>query len=638
MKKGLLWFILMFWAVIVFMLVGWDFFDRPVKEGDIYVKNVETVKEVELNEFLEEYNDGSFNKIKLTNNTELKWYNFIGTGEAQTSMTWGQSNVVQKNWDVYTTTVATSLNLNDIWIDLTWDTSITIEYEERGMFTKLLLETLLPLIIIVAVFLFLIRWAMPKWGGGGPMGMFGGKWAGKQVSKDDKKLKFEEIAGMEEVKYELQEIIDFLKNPKKYQRVGAKIPVGVLLYGPPGAGKTMLARALAGEADVPFFFTSGSEFMEMLVGMWAAKVRDLFGKAKATSPSIVFIDEIDAIGKKRGQGYTWWHQEQEQTLNQILTEMDGFSKEHTVIVIAATNRPDVLDPALLRPGRFDRKILVGKPTLEERKAIIEIYLKDKQIEKDVNIDSMAIRTVDFVWADLANLVNEAALKTAKDERLKLTMLDFEYALEKIVMWPEKRIKSIKEDERKKIAYHELGHAVTAHFLEHTDPVEKISIVSRGMALGVTWMMPKEDKYLHTKAKFLDTLVTLLWGRISEEVFFWENEITTGASNDMSRVYRIAYDMVTKYGMSDLGPTMYLDDGESSWKPFKTWSEELSSKIDKEVEKIINEAYDRWEKIVEDKKDLIHKLSAVLLEKEYLTRIEFQDLIGEEKGVSNGKKE
>ena len=637
MKKGFLWFILMFWAVIVVMLLGWDFFNRPVKEGDIYVKDIETIKKVELNEFLDNYNDSLFDKLKLTNNTELKWYHLVSTGSVSSSMAWNANNVVEKNWDVYTTTVATSLNLKDIWIDLTWDTAISIEYEERGMFTKLLLETLLPLIIIIAVFLFLIRWAMPKWGWWGPMWMFGGKGAGKQVNKDDKKLKFDEIAGMEEVKYELQEIIDFLKNPKKYQKVGAKIPVWVLLYWPPGAGKTMLARALAGEADVPFFFSSWSEFMEMLVGMWAAKVRDLFGKAKLKSPSIVFIDEIDAIGKKRWLGYTGGHQEQEQTLNQILTEMDGFSKEHTVIVIAATNRPDVLDPALLRPGRFDRKILVGKPTLEERKAIIELYLKDKKIEKAVDVDSIAVRTVDFVWADLANLVNEAALKTAKDSRLKLTTLDFEYALEKIVMGPEKRIKSIKEDERKKIAYHELGHAVTAHFLENTDPVEKISIVSRGMALGVTWMMPKEDKYLHSKAKFLDTLVTLLWWRIAEEIFFWENQITTWASNDMSRVYKIAYDMVTKYGMSDLGPTMYLDDSESNYKPFKTWSEELSRKIDKQVEKIINNAYERWEKIIKEKRKLIDKLSVVLLEKEYLTRIEFENLIGEVKPSSDDSK-
>ncbi len=618
------------------MLFGWEFFNRPVKEWDIYVKNIETEKKVELNEFLDKYKENLFTKIKLINNTDLKWYHLVSTGAVNSSMAWNASDIIEKKWDVYTTTVATTLNLKDIGINLTWDTAITIEYEERWVFTKLLMDTILPLIIIVVVFMFLIRGAMPKWWWGWPMGMFG-KWVGKQANKDDKKLKFEEIAGMEEVKYELQEIIDFLKNPKKYKKVGAKIPVWVLLYGPPGAGKTMLARALAGEAWVPFFFSSGSEFMEMLVGMWAAKVRELFGKAKNNSPAIVFIDEIDAIGKKRGLGYTGWHQEQEQTLNQILTEMDGFSKEHTVIVIAATNRPDVLDPALLRPGRFDRKILVGKPTLEERKAIIELYLKDKKISKDLDIDSLAIRTVDFVWADLANLVNEAALKTAKDGRVQLTTKDFEYALEKIVMGPEKIIKSIKEDERKKIAYHELGHAVTAHFLENTDPVEKISIVSRGMALGITWMMPKEDKYLHSKAKFLDTLVTLLWGRIAEEIFFWENEITTGASNDMSRVYKIAYDMVTKYGMSELWPTMYLDDSESSWKPFKTWSEELSRKIDKEVERIIKEAYKRGKNIINDKKKLIDKLSVVLLEKEYLTKKEFEQIIWEKKPSSDDNK-
>ena len=314
---------------------------------------------------------------------------------------------------------------------------------------------------------------------------------------------------MDEAKDELIEIVDFLKNGKKYQDVGAKIPKGVLLYGPPGSGKTLLARAVAGEANVPFFSASGSEFMEMLVGMGAAKVRDLFKKAKSASPSIIFIDEIDTIGKKRGAGYTGGHQEQEQTLNQILTEMDGFDKETNVIVIAATNRPDTLDSALMRSGRFDRKIMVGRPTLEERTMILKLHASDKKLDKGVDLDVLARRTSGFVGADLANIINEAALRVAKENRKALTMDDFEYALEKVVMGPEKKIKSIREKEKQIVTYHELGHAVTAYFLPNADPVEKISIVSRGMALGVTWMMPEEDRYLYSKAKFIDEMVSLL---------------------------------------------------------------------------------------------------------------------------------
>ena len=392
----------------------------------------------------------------------------------------------------------------------------------------------------------------------------------------------------------------------------------------------MLAKAVAWEAGVPFFVSSWSEFMEMLVWMWAAKVRELFNKAKTASPSIIFIDEIDAIGKKRWLWYTWWHQEQEQTLNQILTEMDWFTKDHTVIVIAATNRPDVLDPALLRPGRFDRKVYVWKPTLGERKEIFDIYMKNKKISREVDMKSLAIRTVDFVWADIANLVNEAALRAASQNRHELTVNDFEYALEKIVMWPEKKTKSVSEEERKKIAYHELWHAITAHYLKNTDPVEKISIVSRWMALGVTWMMPKEDKYLYSKAKMEDEIVSLLGWRIAEEVFFGPNEITTWASNDMSRVYKMVYNMITKYGMSWLWPIMYFDDNDIERKPYKQWSEDLSKKIDDQIEYIINKAYKQWKELIVSKKPLIHKMALVLLKKEYLTKDLFLELVWDKK--------
>lgn len=314
---------------------------------------------------------------------------------------------------------------------------------------------------------------------------------------------------MVEVKNELIEIVDYLRAPEKYQKVGARPPKGVLLYGVPGGGKTLLARAVAGEAGVAFFSASGSEFMEMLVGMGASKVRKLFDQAKQAGKAIIFIDEIDAIGKRRGSGYTGGHQEQEQTLNQILTEMDGFDKYTNIIVMAATNRPDTLDPALLRAGRFDRKVMVTAPTFEERKAIFEYYLRNKQVAPTVNLDSLAKRTSGFVGADIENIVNEASLQVAKEEREVLEIADFEYALEKVVMGPEKKVNSMKEHERKIIAYHELGHAVTGHLLQYADPIEKISIVRRGQALGLTWTTPDEDRNLYSKAKFLDELVSLL---------------------------------------------------------------------------------------------------------------------------------
>ena len=441
------------------------------------------------------------------------------------------------------------------------------------------------------------------------------------------KTKFTDVAGMDEVKQELIEVVDYLKDSKKYMDVGARIPKGVLLYGPPGAGKTLLARAVAGEAGVPFFSASWSEFMEMLVGMGAAKVRELFMKAKKAAPSIIFIDEIDTIGKKRWAGYTGGHQEQEQTLNQILTEMDGFEKETNVIVIAATNRPDTLDSALLRPGRFDRKVYVGRPTLEERQMILAYHTGKTKLADDADLAIIARRTSGFVGADLENIVNEAALKVAKEWRTHLTMNDFEYALEKIVMWPEKKIKSLKEKERNIVAYHELWHAVTAYTLPNADPVEKISIVSRGMALGVTWMMPEEDRYLHSKSQFLDEMVTLLWGRAAEEVFFGKDEITTGASNDFEKITKIAYDMLLKYGMDEeLGTIVYYDQDKAEFTPFKPYSEDIAVKVDAKVKQLVETAYHKAIKIIEQYKDAMDHMATYLLEKEYITKEEFEAMM------------
>lgn len=383
-----------------------------------------------------------------------------------------------------------------------------------------------------------------------------------------------------------------------------------------------MARAVAGEAGVAFFSASGSEFMEMLVGMGASKVRKLFEQAKAAGKAIIFIDEIDAIGKKRGAGYTGGHQEQEQTLNQILTEMDGFDKNTNIIVMAATNRPDTLDPALLRAGRFDRKVLVAAPTFEERIQIFQYYFQKRTIDPKVNIESLAKRTSGLVGADIENVVNEAALQVAKDGREALRVEDFEYALEKAIMGPEKRVKSMKEKEKKLVAYHELGHAVTGHLLVNADPIEKISIVRRGQALGVTWTSPEEDKHLYSKAKFLDELVTLLGGRAAEEVFFGKDEITTGASNDFERATGIVKNMILRYGMDeDFGTINYLKTGEES-EFVRPYSEKMAELLDAKIKIYLDTAYLKAKTILEEKRELIDKMCAVLLEKEYLSSEEF----------------
>lgn len=465
---------------------------------------------------------------------------------------------------------------------------------------------------------------MPK---GGAWGFPFSVKAGKLNNSKTMKTKFNDVAGMDEVKMELSEIVDYLKNPLKYQKVGARHPKGVLLYGQPWSGKTLLARAVAGESNVPFFSVSGSEFMEMLVGMWAAKVRELFGKAKAVGRAIIFIDEIDAIGKKRGVGYTWGHQEQEQTLNQILTEMDGFDNMTNIIVMAATNRPDTLDPALLRAGRFDRKVYVSEPTYDERILIFEYYLKGKKLDSSINIASLAKRTSGLVGADIENIVNEAALKEAKENRSILNQQDFEYALEKVIMWPEKKVKSMKEQEKKIIAFHELWHAITSHLLPHADPVEKISIVRRGHALGVTWIMPNEDMYLRSKAQFLDEVVSLLWGRAAEEIFFGADNITTGASNDFEKATEIITNIIVKYGMDkELWPVAYPDTSKSEYVPFKPYSEKTAQLIDEKVKSYIADCYIQSKRIIVKHSSLIEKLAGVLLEKEYLTREEFEAMI------------
>lgn len=589
-------------------------------KGDV-VEVVRENKEIPLNDFLQGYKTGLFSKIVLEDETSLKGYEYLETW-ASPSFMLVRKTLIQQYVNVYETKKPLGTSLSDLGISMTGNIVVDVQFNEETRRSNLLSE-IWPLLLFFVLIMFVLRFAMPKGGGGFPFSVK----AGKLNNSKTIKTKFTDVAGMEEVKMELSEMVDYLKNPAKYHKVWARHPKGVLLYGQPGSGKTLLARAVAGESNVPFFSVSGSEFMEMLVGMWAAKVRELFGKAKAVGRAIIFIDEIDAIGKKRGVGYTGWHQEQEQTLNQILTEMDGFDNTTQIIVIAATNRPDVLDPALMRAGRFDRKVYVSEPTYEERIMIFDYYLKGKKTDTSVNIPSLAKRTSGLVWADIENIVNEAALKQAKEERKMLDQNDFEYALEKVIMWPEKKVKSMKENEKKIIAFHELWHAVTSHFLPNADPVEKISIVRRWHALGVTWIMPNEDMYLNSKAKFLDEVVSLLWGRAAEEIFFGSDNITTWASNDFEKATEIITNMIVKYGMDkELWPVSYYDKNQQDYPGFKTYSEKTAQIIDEKVKKYTAECYQRSKQLIVKNSWLIEQLSTVLLEKEYLTKEEFESMI------------
>ncbi len=489
----------------------------------------------------------------------------------------------------------------------------------------ILISNLVPTLLIIGFFIFLFRQAR-----GAQENIFSfGQSRAKRFTKDMPKVTFKDVAGVEEAKEELQEIVDFLKNPKKYQKLGARTPKGVILIGPPGCGKTLLARAVAGEASVPFFSIAGSEFMEMLVGVGAARVRDLFATAKKNAPAIIFIDEIDAIGRARSFGPMPAHDEREQTLNQILVEMDGFQPHDQVIVIAATNRGDLLDPALLRPGRFDRRITLDFPDFEGRKAILQIHARGKPFDESVRWDRVAKRTIGFSGADLENMLNEAAIRAARQGREKITMADIEEAAMKVKLGPEK--KRLQSDyDRKLTAYHEAGHAITAHFQPHTDPVHRVSIVSRGMALGYTLVPPEKDKLHETKTHLLERITVMLGGRAAEEIVF--NEITTGAANDFDQATRLARLMVTEYGMSDLGPinfgpTMDITEWGKSYIQPEHISQETLSQIDAEVEKIISACYKKAKEIIKKHRKELDKVSETLLKQESIDEDEFEKIVG-----------
>jgi len=492
-----------------------------------------------------------------------------------------------------------------------------------------------PLILLVAIWFVIMR----QMQAGGNKALSFGKSRAKLLTPTQKKVTFKDVAGVEEAKVELQEIIEFLKDPQRFQKLGGKIPKGVLLMGPPGTGKTLLARSVAGEANVPFFTISGSDFVEMFVGVGASRVRDLFEQGKKNAPCIIFIDEIDAVGRHRGAGLGGGHDEREQTLNALLVEMDGFDTNEGVILVAATNRPDVLDPALLRPGRFDRRVVVDRPDLRGREQILKVHTRSTPLSENVDLAIIARGTPGFSGADLANLVNEAALNAARFNKKKVEMIDFEYAKDKVMMGPERKSMIMTEEEKKNTAYHEGGHALVAAMLPDADPIHKVTIIPRGRALGVTMQLPIEDKYSHTKEYLEATITVMMGGRISEERFL--GHMTTGAGNDIEKATDLARKMVCEWGMSELGPlTFGKPEGEiflgRDFGRTQDYSESTANQIDAQVKKIVTEAYQRAEKIVTDHEKVMHRLARTLLEKEVLDGEEVLQIIAEETGADISK--
>jgi cell division protease FtsH len=492
-----------------------------------------------------------------------------------------------------------------------------------------ILTYLLPFVLFFGFWIFLMNQVQ----GGGSKVMSFGKSRAKRMAPDSPKITFKDVAGVDEAVEELQEIKEFLENPKKFQALGARIPKGVLLYGPPGTGKTLLARSVAGEAGVPFFSISGSDFVEMFVGVGASRVRDLFEQAKQASPCIIFMDEIDAVGRHRGAGLGGGHDEREQTLNQLLVEMDGFEMKDNIILIAATNRPDILDPALLRPGRFDRQIVVDRPDRNGRRRILEVHTKGKPIDHHVDLDTLAAGTPGFTGADLANLVNEAALLAARRGKKTIGDLELEEGIMRVIAGPEKKTRLLSEHERKVTAYHEMGHALVGHYLPNCDPVHKISIISRGAALGYTISLPAEDKFLTTKTALMDQMAMTLGGRAAEELVF--HEVTTGAANDLEKVTGTAKHMIMRYGMSEkLGPRVL---GRNHDMPFlgrdmgaePDYSEEIAREIDDEIRRVIEEAHERARKVLSEHMDELHQISELLIERETIDKDQFERLLAGE---------
>jgi len=590
---------LMMWGVIVLLVVGlFNLFKNPTQG--------EKLNTIPFSAFLEEVDNGRVVEVEITGNGIN---GTLSDGTKFNTYAPNDPNLVEK---------LTSKNVN-----------ITASPVEDKMPSLLgILLSWFPMLLLIGVWIFFMR--QMQGGRGGAMGF--GRSKAKLLSEARGRVTFNDVAGIDEAKEEVEEIVEFLRDPRKFRRLGGKIPKGALLIGPPGTGKTLLARAIAGEADVPFFTISGSDFVEMFVGVGASRVRDMMEQGKKNAPCIIFIDEIDAVGRSRGAGLGGGNDEREQTLNQLLVEMDGFDTNEGVIIIAATNRPDVLDPALLRPGRFDRQVVVSNPDIVGREAILKVHIKKISIGPDVKLRTIARGTPGFSGADLANLVNESALLAARKNKRIVTMDDIEEAKDKVMMGAERRSMVMTEDDKKLTAYHEGGHAVVALNEKASDPIHKATIIPRGRALGVVWTLPERDKYSHTREYMEANISKAMGGRVAEEMIFGHDKVTSGASSDIQMATKLAKDMVTKFGMSEnLGPLSY---GANEDEIFlgrqitrqEHMSEETSKKVDAEVKKIVDAGYQRAKKIITEKIDDLHKLAKALLIYETLTGDEIRDLI------------
>ena len=591
---------LVMWAVIVFLTIGlYNMFKKP--QGSISQK-----QNIIFSEFLSEVENGRVVQVEIQGNNIR---GIMSNGEKFTTYSPNDPNLIEK--------------LSDKGVSIS---AAPLDEKMPSIFGILL--SWFPMLLLIAVWIFFMR--QMQGGKGGAMGF--GRSKAKLMSDARKKVTFDDVAGIDEAKEEVQEIVEFLKSPKKFMRVGGKIPRGALLVGSPGTGKTLLARAIAGESGVPFFTISGSDFVEMFVGVGAARVRDMFEQGKKNAPCIIFIDELDAVGRSRGAGLGGGNDEREQTLNQILVEMDGFETNDGVIILASTNRPDVLDPALLRPGRFDRQIVVPLPDILGREKILKIHSKKVSMGPDVKLKTIAKGTPGFSGADLANLVNEAALLAARNNKRIVTSNEFEDAKDKVMMGAERKSMVMTEEDKKLTAYHESGHAIVALNEKASDPIHKATIIPRGRALGVVWTLPERDKYSHTREYLKANISKAMGGRIAEELIFGHEKVTSGASSDIQMATKLAKDMVTKFGMSnELGPLSY---GENEDEVFlgrsitrhQQMSEETTKKIDAEIKKIVDEGYKKAKKILTEKIDDLHKLAKALLIYETLTGSEIDDLI------------
>ena len=575
---------------------------------DYFSTRSTTKQEINYTEFLQQVDKGEVAKVTMVNNT------IKGTLTDGTEFTTITPNSPNGDPELFKTLQSKNIE-------------IKAENPPEPPWWSTMFSSVLPMLLLIGVWFFIMQQTQ---GGGGRVMSFG-KSRARMTGSDKMKVTFKDVAGADEAKQELEEVVEFLKHPKKFNDLGARIPKGVLLFGPPGTGKTLLARAVAGEAGVPFFTISGSDFVEMFVGVGASRVRDLFDQAKKNAPCIVFIDEIDAVGRQRGAGVGGGHDEREQTLNQLLVEMDGFAANEGIIIMAATNRPDILDPALLRPGRFDRQIVVDKPDVRGRLAILKVHTKGKPVDKDADLDILARRTPGFTGADLSNLVNEAALLSARRNKKKIFMSELEESIERVMAGPERKSKVMSDNEKKLTAYHEGGHTLVGMLLPNADPVHKVTIIPRGRAGGYTLMLPKEDRSYATRSELMDKLKVAMGGRVAEEVML--GEISTGASQDIQQASRIVRGMITQYGMSDvLGPIAF---GESQdhqvflgrdFNHQRNYSEEVACEIDKEVRRYIEDAYEACRKIITDNRDKLELIAQALMERETLEASELEELV------------